>query len=93
MSRLITRIHAIQHRTERARIKREAKQEGFSHYNTNKKIEPLAQMSETLDWHPKIEEELIRLNLVVAYQNPRLIRPFPKCHLPKLKHISAEALP
>ena len=64
MSRLITRIHAIQHKTERARIKREAKQEGFSHYNTNKKIEPLAQMSETLDWHPKIEEELIRLNLV-----------------------------
>ena len=36
MSRLITRIHAIQHKTERARIKREAKQEGFSHYNTNK---------------------------------------------------------
>ena len=29
----------------------------------------------------------------VAYQNPRLIRPFPQCHLPKLKHISAEALP
>ena len=24
----------------------------------------LAQISETLDWHPKIEEELIRLNLV-----------------------------
>ena len=64
MSRLITRIHAIQHKTERARIKREAKQEGFSHYNTNTKIEPLAQMSENLDWHPKIEEELIRLNLV-----------------------------
>ena len=42
MSRLITRIHAIhQHKTERARIKREAKQEGFSHYNTNTKIEPL----------------------------------------------------
>ena len=41
MSRLITRIHAIQHKTERARIKRETKQEGFSHYNTNKKIEPL----------------------------------------------------
>ena len=35
MSRLITRIHAIQHKTERAKIKREAKQEGFSHYNTN----------------------------------------------------------
>ena len=64
MSRLITRINAIQHKTERAKIKREAKQEGFSHYNTNKKIEPLAQISETLDWHPKIEEELIRLNLV-----------------------------
>ena len=63
MSRLITRIHAIQHKTERAKIKREAKQEGFSHYNTNKKVEPLAQISETLDWHPKIEEELIRLNL------------------------------
>ena len=31
--------------------------------------------------------------LGVAYQNPRLIRPFPQCHLPKLKHISAEALP
>ena len=30
---------------------------------------------------------------IVAYQNPRLIRPFPQCHLPKLKHISAEALP
>ena len=66
MSRLTTRIHAIQHKTERAKIKREAKQEeeGFSHYNTNKKVEPLAQISETLDWHPKIEEELIRLNLV-----------------------------
>ena len=64
MSRLTTRIHAIQHKTERAKIKREAKQEGFSHYNTNKKIEPLAQISETLHWHPKIEEELIRLNLV-----------------------------
>ena len=37
MSRLITRIHAIQHKTERARIKREAKQEGFSHYITTKK--------------------------------------------------------
>ena len=36
MSRLITRIHAIQHKTERAKIKRDAKQEGFSHYNTNK---------------------------------------------------------
>ena len=66
MSRLTTRIRAIQHKTERAKIKREAKQEGFSHYNTNKKIEPLAQISETLHWHPKmkIEEELIRLNLV-----------------------------
>ena len=41
MSRLTTRIHAIQHKTERARIKREAKQEGFSHYNMNKKIEPV----------------------------------------------------
>ena len=51
-------------RQERAKIKREAKQEGFSSYNTNKKLEPLAQISETLDWHPKIEEELIRLNLV-----------------------------
>ena len=53
MSRLITRIHAIQHKhnhkTERARItiKREsAKQEGFSHYNTNKKIGPLTQINE-----------------------------------------------
>ena len=64
MSRLTTRLHAIQHKTERAKIKREAKQEGFSHYNTNKKVEPLAQISETLDWHPKIEEELIRLNLI-----------------------------
>ena len=64
MSRLITRIHAIQHKTERARIKREAKQEGLSRYNTNKKIEPLAQKSETLGWHSKIEEELTRLNLV-----------------------------
>ena len=64
MSSPTTRIHAIQHKTERPKIKREAIQEGFSHYNTNKKVEPLAQMSETLDWHPKIEEELIRLNLV-----------------------------
>ena len=66
MSRLITRIHAIQHKTERAKIKRETKQEGFSHYhyNTSKKVEPLAQISVTLDWHPKMEEELIRLNLV-----------------------------
>ena len=30
---------------------------------------------------------------IVAYQNLRLIRPFPQCHLPKLKLISAEALP
>ena len=64
MSRLITRIHAIEHKTEGARIKREAKQEGFSHYNTNQKIEPLAQINETLDWHPKIEEELVRLNQI-----------------------------
>ena len=53
MSRLITRIHAIQHKTERARIKREAKQEGLSRYNTNKKIEPLAQKSETLGWQDR----------------------------------------
>ena len=46
---LITRIHAIQHKSERARIKREAKQEGFSHYNTNKKIGPLTQINETLE--------------------------------------------
>ena len=64
MSRLITRIHAIEHKTERARIKREANQEVFSHYNTNQKIEPLAQINETLDWHPKIEEELVRLNQI-----------------------------
>jgi hypothetical protein len=38
MCRLITRIriHAIQHKKERARIKRETKHEGFSHYNTKK---------------------------------------------------------
>tara|TARA_B100000513_G_C11849230_1_gene168730 strand:- start:469 stop:618 length:150 start_codon:yes stop_codon:yes gene_type:complete len=47
----------MQHKTERARIKKEGKQEGFSHYNTNKKIEPLAQIeiNETLEWHPKID--------------------------------------
>ena len=33
------------------------------------------------------------ISLRVAYQNLRLIRLFPQCHLPKLKHISAEALP
>ena len=49
MSRLTTRIHAIQHKTERAKIKRDAKQEGFSHYNTNKKIGPLTQINETLE--------------------------------------------
>ena len=68
LSRLVTRLacNTTQHKTERARIKREAKQEAFSHYNTNKKIEPLAlaQINEPLEWHPKIEEELIRLKLV-----------------------------
>ena len=34
--------------------KREVKQERFLHYK--QKIEPLAQINETLEWHPKIEE-------------------------------------
>ncbi len=60
MSRLITRIRMQYNTPERARIKKEAKQEvlegGFSHYktNTNKKIEPLAQINENLDLQPKI---------------------------------------
>ena len=29
-----------------------------------KKIGPLAQINETLEWHLKIEEELIRMNLI-----------------------------
>ena len=26
----------------------------LAHYNTNKKIEPVAQINETLNWHPEI---------------------------------------
>ena len=37
MSRLVTRINAIQYKTERLRIRREAKTEEFSCRNTNKK--------------------------------------------------------
>ena len=37
LSRLVTRINAIQYKTERQRIRQEAKMEGFSLRNTNKK--------------------------------------------------------
>ena len=38
LSRLVTRINAIQYKTERQRIRQEAKTERFSLRNTNKKI-------------------------------------------------------
>ena len=52
-----TACNATQDRKSENKIKKEGKQEGFSHYNTNKKIEPLAQIeiNETLEWHPKID--------------------------------------
>ena len=53
ISRLITRMHAIQHKTDENKMESEARR--ILNYNTNRKIEPPAQIHEALlDWHPKL---------------------------------------
>ena len=67
MCRLITRIriHAMQHKKERSIIKSETKHEGFSHYNTIKnRTIGTNKRNPRLAPKIKIEEELIRLNLI-----------------------------
>jgi len=65
--RLVTRIlNAIQYKTEseRQRIRQEAKMEGFSLRNTNKKIEPFARIGEEIEWNEILKTELLELNLI-----------------------------
>ena len=55
LSRLVTRINAMPYKTERQRIRREAKMEGFSLRNTNKKTEPLARIGEEIEWNETLK--------------------------------------
>ena len=55
---IVTRINAIQYKTERQRIRQEAKMEGFSLRNTNKKIEPFARIGEEIEWNETLKTEL-----------------------------------
>ena len=64
LSRLVTRINAIQYKTKRQRIRQEAKMEGFSLQNTNKKIEPFARIGEEVEWDETLKTELLELNLI-----------------------------
>ena len=52
----MTRINAIQYKTERQRIRQEAKMEGFSLQNTNKKIEPFARIGEEIEWNETLKK-------------------------------------
>ena len=61
---IVTRINAIQYKTERQRIRQEAKMEGFSLRNTNKKIEPFARIGEEIEWNETLKTELLELNLI-----------------------------
>ena len=58
-SKRVTRVNAIQYKTERQRIRREAKMEGFSLRNTNKKIEPFARIGEEIEWNETLKKELL----------------------------------
>ena len=61
----MTRINAIQYnKTERQRIRQEAKMEGFGLQNTNKKIEPFARIGEEIEWNETLKTELLELNLI-----------------------------
>ena len=71
LSRLVTRINAIQYKTERQRIRQEAKIEGFSLRNTNKKIEPSARIGEEIEWNETLKKELLELKLIKATQTAR----------------------
>ena len=52
-------------KTERQRIiRQEAKMEGFSLQNTNKKIEPFARIGEEIEWNETLKTELLELNLI-----------------------------
>ena len=64
LSRLVTRINAIQYKTERQRVRQEAKMEGFSLRNTNKKIEPFARIGEEIEWNETLKTELLELKLI-----------------------------
>ena len=64
LSRLVTRINAIQYKTERQRIRQEAKMEGFSLQNTNEKIEPFARIGEEIEWNETLKKELLELKLI-----------------------------
>ena len=61
---IVTRINAIQYKTERQRIRQEAKMEGFSLRNTNKKIEPFARIGEEIEWNEILKTELLELKLI-----------------------------
>ena len=52
----MTRINAIQYKTERQRIQQEAKMEGFSLRNTNKKIELFAKIGEEIEWNKTLKK-------------------------------------
>jgi len=56
---IVTRINAIQYKTERQRIRQEAKMEGFSLRNTNKKIEPFARIGEEIERNETLKKELL----------------------------------
>ena len=52
-------------KTERQRIiRQEAKMEGFSLQNTNKKIEPFARIGEEIEWNEILKTELLELKLI-----------------------------
>ena len=52
-------------KTERQRIiRQEAKMEGFSLQNTNKKIEPFARIGEEIEWNETLKTELLELKLI-----------------------------
>ena len=64
LSRLVTRINAIQYTTERQRIRQEAKIEGFSLRNTNKKIEPFTRIGDEVEWNERLKRELLELKMI-----------------------------
>ena len=49
----------IQYKTERQRIRQEAKMEEFSLRNTNKNIEPFARIGEEIERNETLKKELL----------------------------------
>ena len=45
-------------------VRQEAKMEGFSLRNTNKKIEPFARIGEEIEWNEILKTELLELKLI-----------------------------